>query len=221
MLYLVGCIFTGVITLGDPVKRSIIERVILQKDHYVEVHVLTVGELQASDDRSLALDRSKDTTMQLELLCGLHGNVLNKLLSNCHLVGPLVIVKSGANRPLLMRVAIPHALELETSRKHSSNIKLFAINATGVPSMVDTKMYRLDLKICTVTMAIDKQQIFSLTVEGKLTMHTKLLPSINLTRLRPPAIKCICYVLAIPSDHDISVKVYCAINLPISWKVSY
>ena len=213
-----GVHFTGVISLGEHVKRSIIKRAILQKDHDVEVHVLTVEELETFEDHSLALDRSKDTTVQLELLCGLHGNVLNKLPSNCHLVSPLVLVKSGANRPLLMRVSIPHALELETNIPR--NIKLFVINATAVPAMVDAKVYRLESKICTITMAIDKQQIFALTVEGKLTMHTKQLPSINLTRLRPPAIKCICYVLAIPSDHDISVKVYCAINLPISWKVS-
>ena len=211
--------FTGVATLGEHVKRSIIKTAILQKDHDVEVHVLTAEELLISDDRSLALDRSKDTTVQLELLCGLHGNVLNKLPSNCHLVSPLVMVKSGANRPLLMRVSIPHALELETNIPR--NIKLFVINTTGVPAMVDAKVYKVDSKICTVTMAIDKQQIFALTVEGKLTTHTKQLPNINLTHLRPPAIKCICYVLAVPNNHDISVKVYCAINLPISWKVSY
>ena len=184
--------------------------------------MLTVEELETFEDRSLALDRSKDTTVQLELLCGLHGNVLNKLPSNCHLVSPLVLVKSGASRPLLMRVTIPHALELETAKVHPSDVQLVAVNATGVLAMIETEVYKVESKICTVTMAIDKQRIFALTVKGKLTAQTKLLPSIPLTQHHgPPAIKCICYVLAVPSDHDISVKVYCAISLPVSWKVSY
>ena len=214
--------FIGVIPLGDPVKRSIIKRAILQKDHSVEVHVLTIEELKTFEDRSLALDRSKDTTIQLELLCGLHGNVLNKLPSHCHLVSSLVMVKSGANRPLLMRITIPHALELEAAKIHPSDIKVFAVNATGVLATVEAEMYKLEPRNCTITMAIDKQQIFAVTVKGKLTMHTKLLPSISLTQHHgPPAIRCICYVLAEPNNHGISVKVYCAINLPISWKVSY
>lgn len=208
--------------MGDPVKRSIIKRAILQKDHSVEVHVLTIEELKTSEDRSLALDRSKDTTVPLELLCGLHGNVLNKLPSHCHLVSPLVMVKSDANRPLLMRITIPHALELEAAKIHPSDIKVFAVNATGVLAMVDAEMYKLEPRNCTITMAIDKQRIFAVTVKGKLTTHTKLLPSISLTQHHgPPAIRCICYVLAEPSNHGISVKVYCAIDLPISWKVSY
>ena len=213
--------FTGVVPLGERVKRSIIKKTILQKDHNVEIHVLTVEELETFEDHSLVLDRSKDTTVYLKLLCGLHGSVLNKLPSNCHLVSSLVKVKSGANRPLLMRVTIPHALELETAKIHPSDVKLFAINATGVLAIIEAGVYILKSKICTVTMAVDKQRIFALTVEGKLKTRTKQLPSINLSRTRPPAIKCICYVLAVPSDHDISVKVYCAINLPISWKVSY
>ena len=213
--------FTGVVPLGEHVKRSIIKRAILQKDHNVEVHVLTVEELETFEDRSLALDRSKDTTVQLELLCGLHGNVLNRLPSNCHLVSPLVMVKSGANRPLLMRVTIPHALELETAKAYSSDVKLVAVNATGVVATIEARVYKLESKFCTITMAIDKQRIFALMVKGKLTAHTKLLPSISNQHHRPPAIKCVCCVLAVPSNHDISVKVYCAINLPISWKVSY
>ena len=212
--------FAGVNVLGDPVKSSIIKSKILHKDHSVEVRVLTIEELQPFEDRSLALNRSTDTGQQLELLCGLHGNILNKLPSHCHLISPIIMVKSGANRPLMMRIIIPHALATTSKvskKRQSDEIILYTINTTGVLSKVKSEEYTLESTMCTVTMVIDKQQIFALTAVGKFTTHTRLFPSIS--HHRPPAITCIYHVFMESTSNDISVKIYCAINLPTTRKV--
>ena len=215
---MIRCIyFIEVNVLGDPVKRSIIKRAVLHEDHGVEVHVLTIEELQPFEDRSLALDHSMDAGQQLELLCGLHGNIFNKLPSDCHLVSPIVMVKSGANRPLLMRVTIPHALAT-TSNTSNSEVDLFAIDTFGVIGAIQPKLYTLNEKTCIVTILINKQRMFVLTVMGKLLCQSRSFPSVNLN-YRPPAIKCIYCVLSEPGNHGIIIKVYCAIDLPISWKV--
>ena len=217
-IHLINCIFTGVNVLGEWVKQFIIRNKIANKDHKAEVRVLTPNELPP-EDRSLALNRSKDTTVKLELLCGLHGSILDRLPSDCHLVGPIVMVKSGANRPLMIRVTIPHALGI-VNKTSNSKVRLFAISTSGVPGEPESKLYTLDEKSCIVTMVINRQQIFVLTVMGKLLTQSRSFASVNLTH-RPPTIKCIYYLLSEPGNHEISVKVYCAIDLPISWKVCY
>ena len=220
MIHLLKCTFVGVNVLGESVKQIIIKKLILNKDHKVEVHVLTPKELPPEDSSLLALNRATDMNLKLELLCGLHGNILNKLPSDSHLVGPIVMVKLGANRPLMMKVTIPHALAT-TSKAFNSEVKLFAISTFGIPGVLEPKLYTLDEKACTVTMVINKQQIFVLTVIGKLLLtQPRSFRSVNLT-YRPPAIKCVYYVLSEPGNHEISVKVYCAIDLPITWKVRY
>ena len=203
---------------------SIVKKQILHKDHGVELHVLTVDELPPGEDRSLALNRSMDTAQQLELLCGIHGNVLNKLPPDCHLISSIVMVKLAANRPLMMRITIPHALAtsktatLKASKKHqSSEVQLYVFGQAGVIGVLESENYKLDSKSCTVTMVINKQLIFALTVTGKFTTHTRLFSTV--TTNKPLAINCIYFVLVEPNDYDISVKVYCTINLPIAWKV--
>ena len=212
------CIFIGVNVLGEWVKQFIVKNKIANKDHKAEVHVLTSDELPP-EDCSLALNRSKDTTVKLELLCGLHGSILDRLPSDCHLVGPIVMVKLGTNRPLMIKVTIPHALGI-VNKTSNNEVRLFAISTLGVPEALESKTYALDEKSCIVTMVINRQQIFVLMVMGKLLTQSRSFASVNLTH-RPPTIKCIYYVLSEPGNHEISVKVYCAIDLPISWKVCY
>ena len=204
--------------MGEIVKQLIIKKLILNKDHKVEVHVLTPKELP-SEDSSLAVNRATDSNLKLELLGGLHGHILNKLPPDCHLVAPIVMVKLGASKPLMMKVTIPHALTT-TIKPSNSEIKLFAISTFGVPGALERRNYTLDEKNCIVTMVINKQQIFVLTVIGRLLTQSRSFLSVNST-YRPPAIKCIYYVLSEPGNHEISVKVYCGIDLPITWKVFY
>lgn len=215
----------GVNVLCEIVKKSIVKKQILHKDHKVELHVLTVNELPPGEqDRSLALNRSKDTAQQLELLCGIHGNVLNKLPPDCYLISSIVMVKLAANRPLMMSITIPHALATnktatsKASKKHqASEVQLYVFGQAGVIGVLESENYKLDLKSCTVTMVIDKQQTFALTVTGKFTTHARLFPTV--TTNKPLAINCIYFVLVEPNDDYISVRVYCTINLPIAWKV--
>ena len=101
--------FVGVNVLGEYVKQSVVKKLILNKDHKVEVHVLTPKELPP-EDSPLAVNRATDLNIKLELLGGLHGNILNKLPPDCHLVAPIVMVRLGASKPLMMKVTIPHAL---------------------------------------------------------------------------------------------------------------
>ena len=210
--------------LGKIVKKSIVGKQILHKDHRVELHVLTVDELPLGEDHSLALNRSMDTAQQLELLCGIHGNVLNKLPPDCHLISSIVMVKLAANRPLMMRITIPHALAtsktatLKASKKHqSSEVQLYVFGQAGVIGVLESENYKLDSKLCTVTMVINKQLTFALTVTGKFKTYSRLFSTV--TTNKPLAINCIYFVLVEPNDYDISVRVYCTINLPIAWKV--
>ena len=99
-------------------------------------------------------------------------------------------------------------------------MKLFAISTFGVPGVLEPRNYTFDEKNCIVTMVINKQQIFVLTVIGKLLTQSRSFLSINLP-YRPPAIKCGYYVLCEPGNHETSVKVYCGIDLLITWKVYY
>lgn len=213
------------IVLGNPVKGFIRKSLLLQQDHQVDVHVLTTTELQPSENHSLAMNPSTDTSLSLELLCGLHGNILNKLPANCHLVSPIVMVKSATNRPLKMKVTIPHAMETsKTAKKPQSNdVKLFALNTAGnTPEPLQLEEYKLDSNRCVITTVVGKQRMFALTVMGDFTTtHSKLLPSINLVHRSSsaPAIRCIYCVLSEPFNGGTSVKVYCAIDLPIIWKV--
>ena len=205
--------------MGKTVKTSIVKKQILHKDHRVELHVLTVDELPPGEDHSLALNQSEDTAQQLELLCGIHGDILDKLPPDCHLISSIVMVKLAANRPLMMRITIPHALVTDkASKKHqSSEVQLYVFGQAGVIGMLESENYKLDSKLCTVTMVINKQLTFALTVTGKFTSHAQLFHAV--TTNKPLAINCIYFVLVEPNDYDISVKVYCAINLPIAWKV--
>ena len=202
--------------LGEYVKQPVVKKLILNKDHKVEVHVLTPKELPL-EDSLLAVNHATDLNLKLELLGGLNGNILNKLPHDCHLVAPIVMVRLGASKPLIMKVTIPHALAT-TIKGSNSEIKLFAISMFGVPGVLEPRNYTLDEKNCIVTMVINKQQIFVLTVIGKLLTQSRSFLSIN-SSYGSPAIKCVYYVLSEPGNHETSVKVYCGIDLPIISKV--
>lgn len=209
----------GIKVLYESVKDYIIKKSILHKHFSVEVHVLTLDELEPMEDRSLAVDRSADTTYQLELLCGLHGNILNRLQNGCHLVSPIVMVKLTANRPLKVKLTMPHALTAtKASKKMHYNEKLFTITtAAEEPQLVPEEDYKLESNNrCAITMVINKQRMFALTAMEDFTTHRGL-PGFNVTR--PLAIKCIYYVFSEVVGHAISVKVYCGIDLPITQKV--
>jgi len=223
MVYIVRCIyFVGVNVLGDIARQSIIKPLLLQKDHQVDVHVFTIDELRPLENRSLAINRTTDTGLLLELFCGLHGNILNKLPDNYHLVSPIVMVKSAVKRPLKMKVTILHALETSKMAKKPHDIKLFAINTAGEePKSLQLEEYEFESNNrCVITTVICKQRMFALTVMRDFThMHSKF----NIVHRSPPtpAIRCTYCVLSDSTDDGISVKVYCAIDLPIVWKVSY
>ena len=204
----------GVNVLGDPVKQFIVKKKIVHKDHKVEVRVLTPSELP-KEDHSWALNRATDVNTKLELHCGLHGSILDRLPADCHLVSPIVMVKLRASRPLMMRVNFPHALT--SGKAQNKEVQLFAISTLGVPGVLEANLYTLDDKTCTVTVVINKQQIFVLMVTGALLTQSQSFPRIS----RPLAIKCIYYVLVLsdPASPEVHVKVYCAIDLPITWKV--
>lgn len=197
--------------MGGIVKRSIIKKSILHKDHRAEIRVLTVDELP-SEEHSLALNRSTDTGQKLELMCGLHGHILDKLPPDSHLISPIVMVKSDANRPLKMKVTIPHALAFK--KLHPGDVKVFT-SAIGVPVQLESNQYTFEPKLCNITAVIDKQRLFYLTAMGKTVTHNAR------SFHRPPAVHCIYYVLVEPSSRDFKVNVYCTIDLPTTWKVCW
>ena len=219
LIRLMRCVWSvGVNVLFEPVKQLIVKKKILHKDHKVEVRVLTPCELLPEDDRSLAVNKATDVNTKLELHCGLHGSILYRLSSDHHLISPIVMVRSRASRSLMIRVNIPHALTT-IGKAHNNEVQLFAYSPLGILSALEPNLYTLDEKTCTVTMGIsgNGQQIFLLSVIGTLRTQFQSSPRIN----GPLAIRCIYYVLMLsdPSSSEIHVKVFCAIDLPTTWKV--
>ena len=161
-----------------------------------------------------------DADVQLEMLCGLHGPILNTLDSSCHLVSPIVMVKGG-DRPLKIKVVIPHALASYSQTFDEVNI-FTVTTATGIPKPLPSSEFNIDSKNCIVTTVISRQQIFAVTVMGNLmdTYAKQLRRTISV--VNPPPIACIYAVFSKHNDNPsyISVVVYCAIDLPTTRKVT-
>ena len=209
--------------MGETVIQPIGKKLMLNKDHKVEVCLFTADEIKElfpDNDSSLGLNNTTDMNkkLHLHLQGGLKGNILNKLPPDCHLVSPIVMVKSETSRPLMMRVTIPHALA--TISKASNNEVQLYVCTFGVLRALEQKEYELNESTFTLNMPIEKQLILALTIMGRLLTRSRSFLSFNLT-YRPPTIKCVYHVVELIdyNNHEINVRVYCGINLPITWKV--
>jgi len=205
------------------VKGSLIKKAILHKYHSVTVHPFMLEELNPNEQQFyLGVYRPTDTGRMLELLCGLHGLVIERLAANHYLVAPIVLIKCDRDNPLKIKVTIPHAWALRTvtDRPASGEIQVFTVSTAGeIPVPLPQDQYTTDSGNCVITTVISKQQLFAVAVLGEfLTLNKKVVPHI-----KPPAIRCICHVLLsepVDSNDYITVEVFCAIDLPTTRKVS-
>ena len=217
-------LYLGIIPVNNddvPTHDSLIKKAILHKNHNVTVHPFTMEEL-APTEQYLGVHRSKDTARSLELLCGLHGLVVDRLAAGYHLVSPLVRVKCDRDNPLKIKVTVPHAQALRTAtdKQASNEMQVFTVSTAGeIPVPLKQQEYATDTNNCVITTVINKQQIFAVTVMGEFLSLSKK----TLSHAKPPAIRCIYHVtVSEPCDpmDTITVEVYCAIDLPTTRKVS-
>ena len=187
---------------------------IFHEDYGIDVHISRIDELQLGESHLVAVNYLSDRNVELEILCGLHGPLLTRL--NGYLVSPIVMI-SGGNRPLKMKVTIPHALATYKNQIFNE-VRVCTITTAGeIPTPLPSSLFKVDSSHCVVSTVINKQQLFAVTVMGNLkSTHTRILPSITPTP-RPPAIVCV-YAVFTKSN---SAHVYCAIDFPIIRKVHY
>ena len=201
--------------LGDPAIGLVTEWSIIHEDYGIDVHVSRTDELQLDESHLVAVNYFSDRNVQLKILCGLHGPLLSKLEG--YLVSPIVMV-SGGNRPLKMKVTIPHALATYKNQNFNE-VRVYTITTAGETTLLPSSLFKVDSNNCIVSTVINKQQIFAVTVVGNLkSTHTRILPSITPTP-RPPAIACVYAVFTKLNNRHIDAKVYCAIDLPVIRKV--
>ena len=204
--------------MGDPAIGLVTEWSIIHEDYGIDVHVSRTDELQLDESHLVAVNHFNDRNVQLEILCGLRGPLLTRLEG--YLVSPIVMI-SGGNRPLKMKVTIPHALATYKNQNFNE-VRVYTITTAGeIPTPLPSSLYKVDSSNCIVSTVINKQQIFVVTVVGNLkSTHTRILPSITPTP-RPPAIVCVYAVFTKLNSRHIDAKVYCAIDLPVIRKVHY
>ena len=210
--------FLGLNVLGDPARGLVIDKSILHEDHNVDVHVLTTDELELDENCLLGVNYHMDVNAQLEVLCSLHGSILTRLDPSCHLVSPVVMVKGG-DRPLKIKIIIPHAWAAYDQT--FDEVKIFTVTtASGIPNLLPSSEFKIYPRNCIVTTVINRQQIFAVTVmENLKDTYGRMLPRfVN----HLPAITCVYAVFCKHNDNPyyISVVVYCAIDLPITRKVT-
>ena len=210
--------FLELTVLGDPARGLIFKGSVFHKDHSVDVHVLTTDELEPHENCLLGVNYPMDVDVQLEVLCSLHGLLLTRLDSKCHLVSPIVMIKGG-DRPLKMKIIIPHALAAYDQT--FDEVKIFTVTtAAGIPNLLPSSEFRIYSSNCIVTTVINRQQIFAVTVTESLEdVYERMLPRFV---YHLPAITCVYAVFSKHNDNPcyISVVVYCAIDLPITRKVT-
>ncbi|XP_065903559.1 uncharacterized protein [Dysidea avara] len=212
----------GIIPIGNPTSGLLIKRSLLHKYHSVTVQPFKIDELNPNERQSyLGVHRPTDTSRMLELLCGLHGLVVDQLAANHFLVSALVMIKCDRDNPLKVKVIIPHARALKTAtdKQASNEIQVFTVSTAGeIPVPLPQQEYRTDLYNCVITTVINKVQIFAVTVLGKfLTLNKK-----SLSHTKPPAIRCIYRVILsepVDSSGCITANVFCAIDLPTTRKI--
>ena len=210
-------IFVEFNILGDPVIGFVTEWSIFHKDYSVDVRVLRTKELQPDESHLLAVNHHSDKSVLMEILCGLSGLIFTRF--NGYLVCPIVMVRGG-NRPLKIKVTIPHALAMYKNQIIFDEVRVYAITTAGeIPTPLPSSEYKMDLSNCIVSTVINKQQIFAVTVMGNwMSTNTRIFPSFTPIP-RPLAITCVYAVFSKLFSSHIYVKVYCAIDLPIIRKV--
>jgi len=216
------CPVLGIIPIESPASGSLIKKAILHKYHSVTVRPFKLEELDPSEcQRCLGVHRPTDTGRMLELLCGLHGLMVERLAANYYLVSALVMVKCDRDSPLKVKITIPHAWSLRTAtdKQASNEIQVFTVSTAGeIPVPLSQNQYATDSNNCVITTMISKQQIFAVTVLGEfLTLNKKTMS------YKPLAIKCLYHViLSEPVDSNsecITAEVFCTIDLPTTRKV--